>query len=140
VTVELEFQTLDYFLISDHAEILAFKQSGATRCPELAMRARTRTLNEEPEDSSGEHAVCDFRDGGADLSLEPGQYDLLGVAKNRVGFVMVVGCTHAHIDEGANDVTIPVGILSSEGRDALDPDNPMLSCPSVGARCGGDCD
>ncbi len=140
VTVDLQFQTLDYFLISDHVEILAFKQEGSTRCPELAMRARTRTLNEDPDGSSGDHPTCEFRDGGVGLSLDAGEYDLLGVAKNRANFVVVVGCTHAYIDEGASDVTIPIGILSSEGRAALKPSNPILSCTSVAARCAGDCD
>ena len=137
MTVELQFQTLDYFLISDRVEILAFESSQGTRCAELSMRARTRTLNESPDESSGTYAVCEFRDGGAGLKLEPGEYDLLGVAKNRASFVMVVGCTHAHIGEGSSDVSIPMAILSSEGRQALQG---MLSCPSLAARCSGDCD
>jgi hypothetical protein len=138
VTVDLQFQTLDYALISDQAEILAFKHSDGTRCPELSMRARTRTLSEAPKASSGSYPLCEFRDGGAGLELPPGEYDLLGVAKNRVGFVMVVGCTHAHISESANDVTIPMGILSAEARAALQEGE--FTCPSLAARCSGKCD
>lgn len=138
VTVELEFPTLDYFLIADRAEVLAFANDGITRCPELTMRARTRTLTEAADGSTGSHPICELRDGGASLELPPGDYDLLAVATNRVGFVMVVGCTHARVGDGPRAQKVSMAILSADGRDALR--DAELTCPSLRARCEGRCD
>jgi hypothetical protein len=136
VTVDLQFQGLNYFRIASSAEIRAYRQKGTTRCASLTTLARDSALSEESQAETGVMPLCDMRSGGAHLSLDEGEYDLLGIAYDEHDFVVVVGCQPAHVQDGGR-VEILMATLSDEGGDALPM--PKKPCASIDAACGGRC-
>jgi hypothetical protein len=138
VTIDLVFPALSYLALADRAEVLAVRRSGPTRCAQLATNARANSLPSDSVARTDTVPICDLRDGGATLDLEPGNYDLLAVGRGADRVVLVVGCARAHIgDEGGEQVSVLMANLSSEGQRRIEVEP---ACAGVAAWCAGDCE
>jgi hypothetical protein len=136
VTVDLQFQGLNYFVIASTGEIRAYRRKEKTRCAELLMLARDGVLTEDSDAETGVMPLCEMRHGGAHLSLDAGDYDLIGIAHDDHDFVVVVGCEPAHVEDGGR-VEILMAGLSDQGEEALA--KLKTPCANLAAACSGRC-
>ena len=137
VTVDLTFPNARFLTLIDRAEVLAFRSGEVSQCAALSTKARAGGLDVEPDAESGVHGVCDLEGGGTSIDLPEGEYDLLGVGRDNNDVVLVVGCTHAHIDRSGGRVQVVMANLSSEGQRRV---GNAKDCASVDAYCRGSCE